>query len=80
MRYKHISFRLFVIALIPQHCCRVRRWATVESDVPQDGKWDHTAAHDCRFCVQHEEDKWLLESIDKWMYPSDFASVEERGH
>src|SRR5205809_619883 len=28
-------------------------------------------SHECRFCVQHDEDEWLLESVHRWMYPSD---------
>jgi hypothetical protein len=40
--------------------------------VPQDGKWDLVNTHECRFCIQHEEDEWLLESVRRWMYPSDF--------
>ena len=40
--------------------------------VPQDGKWDHIAAHESRFCVQHGEEEWLLQSVDRWMFPSDF--------
>jgi hypothetical protein len=40
--------------------------------VPQDGKWDLVNTHECRFCIQHEEDEWLLESVHRWMYPSDF--------
>jgi hypothetical protein len=40
--------------------------------VPQDGKWDLVNAHEFRFCVQHEEDEWLLESDRRWMYPNDF--------
>jgi len=39
--------------------------------VPQNGKWDLANAHEFGFCVQHEEDEWLLGSIHKWMYPSD---------
>ena len=41
-------------------------------DVPNDGKWDVIAAHEARFCFQHGEDEWLLESENKWMDPSDF--------
>ena len=40
--------------------------------VPQDGKWDHIAAHESRFCFQHMEEEWLLQSVDRWMLPSDF--------
>ena len=40
--------------------------------VPNDGKWDLIAAHEFRFCFQHGEDEWLLESENKWMDPSDF--------
>jgi hypothetical protein len=40
--------------------------------VPQDGKWGLVDAHECKFCVQHEEDEWLLERVHRWMYPSDF--------
>ena len=40
--------------------------------LPNDGKWDLIAAHESRFCFQHEEDEWLLESKNKWMDPSDF--------
>lgn len=47
---------------------------TEDIGAPTDGKWDHTAAYECRFCVQHEEDEWLLGSVDRWMYPSDFNS------
>ena len=39
--------------------------------VPQNGKWDLANTHEFGFCVQHEEDEWLLGSIHKWMYPSD---------
>jgi hypothetical protein len=44
--------------------------------VPTDGEWETTVAYDFRFCVQHEEDEWLLESVDRWMYPSDFNTPE----
>jgi hypothetical protein len=40
--------------------------------VPEDDKWDLVNAHEYRFCVQHEEDEWLLESVHTWMYPSDW--------
>jgi hypothetical protein len=40
--------------------------------VPNDGKWDHIAAHESRFCFEHEENEWLLESEYRWMRPSDF--------
>jgi hypothetical protein len=40
--------------------------------IPQDGKWDHIAAHESRFCFQHMKEEWLLQSVDRWMLPSDF--------
>jgi hypothetical protein len=40
--------------------------------VPEDGKWKLIAAHESRFCFQHGEDEWLLESENKWMDPGDF--------
>jgi hypothetical protein len=41
-------------------------------DMPNDGKWDLIAAHEFRFCFQHGEDEWLLESDNNWMHASDF--------
>jgi hypothetical protein len=40
--------------------------------VPENGKGDLIIAHEHRFCLEHEEDEWLLESAAKWMYASDF--------
>ena len=40
--------------------------------VLQDGEWDHIAAHEFRFCVQHGEWEWLLQCADRWMLASDF--------
>jgi hypothetical protein len=40
--------------------------------VPKDGNWDHIAAHERRFCIDHEEDEWLLQSVNRWMYASNF--------
>ena len=60
----------------PQNCRRRAHPSPEDIGVPTDGKWDHTAAYECRFCVQHEEDEWLLGSVDRWMYPSDFNIPE----
>jgi hypothetical protein len=44
--------------------------------VPTDGEWETKVAYDCRFCTQHGEDEWLLEGVNRWMYPSDFNTPE----
>jgi hypothetical protein len=44
--------------------------------VPEDGKGDLITAHEHRFCLEHEEDEWLLESAEKWMYAGDFNVCE----
>ncbi|ERF69368.1 hypothetical protein EPUS_08640 [Endocarpon pusillum Z07020] len=43
--------------------------------VPQDGKWEHVAAHESRFCFHHAEEEWLLQTVDRWMLPSDFNII-----
>ena len=40
--------------------------------LPLDGRWDHDAAYDHRYCFQHGEDEYLLGTPASWMTPTDF--------
>ena len=40
--------------------------------LPLDGRWDHDAAYDNRYCFQHGKDEFLLGSPSRWMRPTDF--------
>jgi hypothetical protein len=48
--------------------------------LPLDGRWDHDAAYDNRYCFQHGEDEFLLGTPSRWMRSTDFRlpAVEER--
>ena len=48
--------------------------------LPLDGRWDHDAAYDKRYCFQHGEDEFLLGTPSRWMRPTDFKlpAVEDR--
>jgi hypothetical protein len=40
-----------------------------------DGDWDLIESYERRFCIEHEEDEWLLRYADRWIYFSDFGEA-----
>lgn len=40
--------------------------------LPSDGRWEHNAVFDLRFCRRHHSKEYLLGTPDRWMSPDDF--------
>ena len=50
-----------------------------EVGLPPDGRWDHNAAYNNRYCFQHGEDEFHLDTGTRWMLPTDFKLPYAKG-